>query len=46
VDHAHYPEDLISKGQDIERITLFNAVRYHVEKRVFLNGSRTVVFSN
>lgn len=46
VDHAHYPEDLIAKGQDIERVTLFNAVRYHVQKRVFLNGSRTVVFSN
>ncbi len=46
VDHVHYPEDLVSKGQDIERITLFNAVRYHVEKRVFLSGKRTVVFSN
>ncbi len=46
VDHAHYPEDLISRGQDIERITLFNAVRYHVEKRVFLSGKRTVVFSH
>lgn len=46
VDHAHYPEDLVSKGQDVERITLFNAVRYHVEKRVFLNGKRTIVFSN
>jgi len=46
VDHAHYPEDLVSKGQDVERITLFNAVRYHVEKRVFLSGKRTVVFSN
>ncbi|SJN52793.1 Formyltetrahydrofolate deformylase [Vibrio ruber DSM 16370] len=46
VDHAHYPEDLVSKGQDIERITLFNAVRYHVERRVFLSGNRTVVFSN
>lgn len=46
VDHACYPEDLEAKGQDIERVTLFNAVRYHVEKRVFLNGNRTVVFSN
>ncbi|MBV1790414.1 formyltetrahydrofolate deformylase [Marinobacterium sp. D7] len=46
VDHAHYPEDLVSKGQDVERITLFNAVKYHVEKRVFLSGKRTVVFSN
>lgn len=46
VDHAYYPEDLIAKGQDIERITLFNAVRYHIEKRVFLSGSRTVVLGN
>lgn len=46
VDHAYYPEDLIAKGQDIERITLFNAVRYHIEKRVFLSGSRTVIFGN
>jgi len=46
VDHVHYPEDLIAKGQDIERVTLFNAVRYHIQKRVFLNGARTVVFSD
>ena len=46
VDHAHYPEDLVAKGQDIERVTLFNAVRYHIQKRVFLHGKRTVVFSN
>ena len=46
VDHAHYPEDLVAKGQDIERITLFNAVRYHINKRVFLNGQRTVVFTD
>ncbi|UTW00983.1 formyltetrahydrofolate deformylase [Marinomonas rhizomae] len=44
VNHAHYAEDLIAKGQDIERVTLFNAVKCHVEKRVFLNGKRTVVF--
>lgn len=46
VDHAFYPEDLISKGQDVERVTLFNAIRYHNEKRVFLNEGRTVVFSS
>ncbi len=46
VDHAHYPEDLVAKGQDIERVTLFNAVRYHINKRVFLNNGRTVVFSD
>lgn len=45
VDHALYPDDLISRGQDIERVTLFNAVRYHIEKRVFLSGKRTVILS-
>ncbi len=44
VDHCHYPEDLVARGQDIESQTLSRAVRYHVEKRVFLNGNRTVVF--
>ncbi|SBS31675.1 Formyltetrahydrofolate deformylase [Marinomonas spartinae] len=44
VNHAHYVEDLVAKGQDIERVTLFNAVKCHIEKRVFLNGKRTVVF--
>lgn len=46
VDHNHYPEDLIARGQDIESQTLANAVRYHTEKRVFLNGNRTVVFKD
>ena len=44
VNHAHFPEDLVAKGQDVERVTLFNAVKYHVEKRVFLNDKRTVIF--
>tara|TARA_R110001583_G_scaffold194204_2_gene364577 strand:+ start:8851 stop:9717 length:867 start_codon:yes stop_codon:yes gene_type:complete len=46
VDHSHYPEDLVAKGQHIESLTLTRAVRYHVEKRVFLHGDRTVVFSD
>jgi formyltetrahydrofolate deformylase len=46
VDHNHYPEELIARGQDIESQTLANAVRYHTEKRVFLNGHRTVVFKD
>ena len=45
VDHAYYPDDLVAKGRDIERVTLTRAVRQHVEQRVFLNGNRTVVFA-
>ncbi|MEX1056437.1 MAG: formyltetrahydrofolate deformylase, partial [Natronospirillum sp.] len=46
VDHSHYPEDMVARGQDIESQTLARAVRYHTEKRVFLNGRRTVVFTD
>ncbi len=44
VDHTYSPEDLAAVGRDAEAITLARAVKYHIEHRVFLNGSRTVVF--
>lgn len=44
VDHTHTPEDLAAVGRDAEAITLARAVKYHTEHRVFLNGSRTIVF--
>jgi formyltetrahydrofolate deformylase len=45
ISHADTPEDLVRKGRDIERRVLARAVRYHLEDRVILNGSKTVVFS-
>ena len=45
VDHSYYPQDLAAKGRDIECLTLSRAVRWHIEHRIFLNGSKTVVFS-
>ncbi len=44
VSHTDYPEDLVAKGRDIECLTLARAVALHVERRVFLHASRTVVF--
>jgi formyltetrahydrofolate deformylase len=44
ISHADSPESLVRKGRDIERRVLARAVRYHVEDRVLVNGSRTVVF--
>ena len=44
ISHADTPEDLVRKGRDIERRVLAAAVRHHLDGRVFLNGSRTVVF--
>lgn len=42
--HSDGPDNLVRKGRDIERRVLARAVRYHLEDRVMLNGSRTVVF--
>jgi formyltetrahydrofolate deformylase len=44
ISHADSPEDLVRKGRDIERRVLAEAVRLHLEDRVLLNGTRTVVF--
>ena len=44
INHADSPDDLVRKGRDIERRVLAEAVRLHLEDRVLLNGSRTVVF--
>jgi formyltetrahydrofolate deformylase len=43
VDHAFGPEQLLATGRDMESLALARAVRFHLERRVFLNGSRTVV---
>jgi formyltetrahydrofolate deformylase len=44
VNHAMTVSDLIAAGQDIERRVLARAVKFHVEHRILLNGSKTVVF--
>lgn len=43
VDHAHRPEQLLAVGRDVESVTLARAVKAFTERRVFLNGERTVV---
>ncbi len=43
VDHAHAPEQLAAVGRDIENIVLARAIHCHLERRVFLNGGKTVV---
>ncbi|HOB13839.1 MAG TPA: formyltetrahydrofolate deformylase [Novosphingobium sp.] len=46
ITHRDTPEDLVAKGRDVERRVLASAVKMHLEGRVFLNGTRTVVFAN
>ena len=45
ISHRDMPEDLIRKGRDIERRVLAQAVRDHLDDRVFLNGRKTVVLA-
>ena len=44
VDHRATEADLVRIGRDIEAQVLARAVRWTAERRVFLNGMRTVVF--
>ena len=43
VDHSYSPERLLATGRDVECITLARAVKAFIERRVFINGDRTVV---
>ena len=44
VDHTMSAQELTQVGSDIESLVLARAVRSHVEQRILLNGTRTVVF--
>ena len=43
VNHSQTPEHLAAVGRDIENIVLARALHYYLERRVFLNGGKTVV---
>ena len=44
ISHSATPDELVRQGRDIERRVLSRALSWHLEGRVLLNGSRTVVF--
>ena len=46
ISHRDTPDDLVRKGRDIERRVLARAVAHHLQDRVLLNGSKTVVFAD
>ncbi|MFP3578691.1 formyltetrahydrofolate deformylase [Arthrobacter sp. fls2-241-R2A-200] len=45
VDHARTPAQFVQMGRDVEGRTLAQAVQWHAEHRVLLDGTRTVVFN-
>lgn len=44
VDHTYDADQLVGVGRDNECLALAKGVKYHVERRVFLDGNKTVVF--
>jgi formyltetrahydrofolate deformylase len=44
VDHSVTPEQLAAVGRDLESQALARAVTWHLDQRVLLNGTKTVVF--
>ena len=44
VNHAMTASDMVAAGRDVERVTLAEALKLHLEHRVLINGSKTVVF--
>lgn len=45
VDHGLSPKELTQEGSNVESKVLANAVKWVTEKRVLLNGHKTVVFN-
>ena len=44
VKHTHTAEEMVVMGRDVESRVLARAVSWHVQHRVMLDGSRTIVF--
>jgi formyltetrahydrofolate deformylase len=44
VTHRDTVEDMVRKGRDLERQVLARAVRLHLDRRVLVEGNRTIVF--
>jgi formyltetrahydrofolate deformylase len=44
VSHREQVEDLTQKGQDLEKMVLSRAVRWHLDGRILVYGKKTVVF--
>ncbi len=45
VNHALSSDQLVAAGRDVESQVLARAVLYHLERRILINGHKTVVFN-
>lgn len=45
ISHRDSIEDLVRKGQDLEKIVLSHAIEYHINRRVLIYKNKTILFS-
>lgn len=45
ISHRDSVENLVSKGQDLEKIVLSHAIEYHLHRRVLIYKNKTILFS-
>ena len=45
ISHTYTIEDLITKGRDLERVVLANAIKLHIKRKVMVFNNKTVIFS-
>ena len=45
VTHEHEVNDFILKGQDLERIVLLRALKYHCDRKIMVYNNKTVIFN-
>ena len=45
VRHHNTVEDLVQIGQDVEKVVLSKAIKYHLARKVQVVGNRTIIFN-
>lgn len=45
ITHRDSVQDLVRKGQDLEKIVLSHAIEYHIRRRVLVYKNKTILFS-
>jgi formyltetrahydrofolate deformylase len=45
ISHRDSVQDLVRKGQDLEKIVLSHAIDYHINRRVLVYKNKTILFS-
>lgn len=46
VQHTHSAQDMVRLGRDCERSALAKGIRYHVQDRAIIDGTRAIVFGD